>query len=220
MLIGSKGIQTGLSAVESVIEPYENIRQLLDNYVRPMLKPGDIVVLSEKMVAITQGRGYPIDSIKPSWLARMLSRFVFKSPYGIGLGSPWTMELAIREAGKLKILLATIGSAITKLFGIKGVFYRICGKSIAAIDGPCSYTLPPYNQWVVMGPKYPQAVAEELSQYLQTELAIVDANDLGVVVLGSSLHSLSTTDLCELLRDNPLGQSKEQTPIGIIRLLR
>jgi hypothetical protein len=91
-----------------VIKPYENMAQLLDDYVRPLLNPGDIVVLSEKMVAITQGRGFPIQSIKPTCLAYILSQFVVKSPYGFGLGSPWTLELAIREAGKPRIILAAV----------------------------------------------------------------------------------------------------------------
>jgi len=45
---------------------------------------------------------FPIKDIRPSFLAKFLVKFVHKSPYGIGLGSPWTMELAIKEGGGIE----------------------------------------------------------------------------------------------------------------------
>ncbi|MDM8535051.1 diaminopimelate decarboxylase, partial [Clostridiaceae bacterium HSG29] len=43
--------------------------------------------------------------LKPSKMATFISSFVTRSPYGIGLGMPETMEMAIRECGLPKILL-------------------------------------------------------------------------------------------------------------------
>jgi len=91
----------------------EDLSTLLQRYAKPYLRPGDILALSEKMVAICQGRAYPVDSIQPRPLARWLSRFVTKTPAGIGIGSPVTMELALREAGIWRILLA--GSCPTQM---------------------------------------------------------------------------------------------------------
>ena len=82
-----------------IVKSGDNIVGVLKQYAGPYLQSGDIVFISERIVAISQGRAYPIKDIKPSWLARLLVKFVHKSPYGIGLGSPWPMELAIREAG-------------------------------------------------------------------------------------------------------------------------
>jgi len=44
-------------------------------------------------------------------LARYLERFVTRPGYGIGLGSAETMELAIREVGAPRILLAAAAAA-------------------------------------------------------------------------------------------------------------
>ena len=44
------------------------------------------------------------------------------------------MQFAINEAGLFKVLLASIASAITKLFGIKGVFYKIVGQEVSGLD--------------------------------------------------------------------------------------
>ncbi|MGQ9465582.1 MAG: coenzyme F420-0:L-glutamate ligase [bacterium] len=200
-----------------VIGVQDNIAKIIEDYVIRHLQDEDIIFVSERIVAITQGRAFPINDIKPSWLARFLVKFVHKSPYGIGLGSPWTMELALREAGIPRILFAAFVAAITKPFGIKGLFYIIAGKSVAAIDGPCHYTLPPYNEYAKLGPKNPARVARDLKNRYGYDVIIIDANDLGVSVLGKSSSKI-TDDFCKkVFIDNPLGQSNQQTPIAIIR---
>ena len=200
-----------------VIKPGEDIVEVVARYVRPHLKEGDIVFVSEKIVAISQGRAYPIDEIKPSFWARLLSHFVTKSPYGIGLGSPWTMELAIREAGLPRILFAAFVSAITKPFGIRGMFYRVAGRNVSAIDGPTPYTLPPYNRYAKLPPKDPEEVARRISREIGVPVVIVDANDLGVEALGISHPEISHDFVKAVFRDNPLGQASQQTPLCIVR---
>lgn len=193
------------------------ILDVVNTYAKPLLQAGDFLFISERVVAITQGRAIPIKDIVPSRLANFLVRFVHKSPYGIGLGSPWTMELAIREIGMFRILLATFGAALTKPLGIKGVFYHIGGRQIAAIDGPCSYTLPPYNEYATLAPLIPDDVARSLEKRIQYPVVIIDANDLGVDVLGISNEFISKTFTKEVFQDNPIGQSDEQTPLCIVR---
>jgi len=200
-----------------VVKAGDDLIEVVKQYVSPYLEDGDIIFIAEKIVAITQGRAYPVKDIKPSRLARFLVKFVHKSPYGIGLGSPWTMELAIREAGYPRMLFAAAAAALTKPFGIKGVFYRIAGRSVAAIDGPCDYTIPPYNEYAKLGPKNPNKVARDLKSRLGYEVVIIDANDLGVDVLGKSDRSMKDEFARKLFRDNPLGQSSQQTPICIVR---
>ncbi len=195
----------------------DDLSAVVRHYVRPLLQPGDIVFVSEKIVAITQGRAFPVKEIAPSRLARFLVRFVHRSPYGIGIGSPWTMELAIREAGRLRILLAAAAAALTKPFGLRGVFYLICGKRVAAIDGPCAYTIPPYNEYAKLGPARPGRVARSLKRELGCEVVIIDANDLGVSVLGKSGAGVAGRFARAVFRDNPLGQGAEQTPLAIVR---
>lgn len=200
-----------------VITDQDDIVSVAKQYVTPHLKDGDILFISERIVAISQGRAFPIKDIKPSALAKLLVKFVHKSPYGIGLGSPWTMELAIREAGVPRMLFAAFASAVTKPFGMKGIFYRVVGNNINAIDGPCSYTLPPYNEYAKLGPKDPNKVARRIKDVLGCEVVIIDANDLGVNVLGRSTKSIGDAFCHGVFRDNPLGQTDEQTPLCLVR---
>ena len=199
-----------------VIKSTDNIEEIAKQYLAPLIQAGDMVAISEKVVAITQGRSYPIKDIHPSWLAKLLVMFVFKPKWGIGLGSPWTMELALREAGAPRILFAALVSALTKPVGVRGVFYRVAGKNINAIDGPTPYTLPPYNEYAKLAPKDPDKVAQKLSELLKVGVAIIDANDIGVNVLGVS-NGVDMGLINELFKDNPLGQTTEQTPLCIIR---
>ena len=200
-----------------VITNNDELFKIVERYVTPLLQKNDFLFISERIVAITQGRAFPIKDIKPSFLAKFLVNFVHQSPYGIGLKSPWTMQLAIKEAGVIRIIFAALISALTKPFGLKGIFYKVVGKNINAIDGPCDYTLPPYNQYAKLGPKDPQKVAQQIKEKINTEVIIIDANDLGVATLGKSTDKI-TDDFCQnVFRDNPLGQSTEQTPLCLVR---
>ncbi|MFH0992351.1 MAG: coenzyme F420-0:L-glutamate ligase [bacterium] len=200
-----------------VVTKDDTILAISTAYAQPFLKPGDFLFISEKIVAISQGRAFPIKEIKPSFLAKFLVTYVYKSPHGIGLGSPWTMELAIREAGAVRILFAAFCSAVTKPFGIRGVFYKVAGHRINAIDGPTPYTLPPYNEYAKLPPAKPEKVASELAQALGHDVVIIDANDLGVNVLGKSNAAIEDSFCQKVFKDNPLGQTTERTPLCIVR---
>jgi len=175
-----------------------------------------LIAVSERMVAITQGRSHPMSEIRPGRLARFLVRFVTRPGYGIGLGTAETMQLAIDEVGAPRILLAAAVSGVTKPFGIHGLFYRIAGPQAAAIDGPTSYTIPPYNQAATLGPRDPDGAARTLAAALDRPVAVIDANDAGCKVLGAS-PGLDRRLVGRLFADNPLGQAREQTPICVVR---
>jgi asparagine synthase (glutamine-hydrolysing) len=188
------------------------------------LEEGDIIAVSEKAVAVSQGRSFPVSSIKPTVLANMLSRLVSKGPAGIGLGIPATMQLALEEAGTPRILLATAAAGVTRLVGRHGTFYRVAGAHVSAIDGPTAGTLPPFDTHAKLPPTDPDGVAERLALRLAEEaggpvhVAIIDANDRGVAVLGGS-RGLDRPLIAWLFGDNPLGQGTEQTPVALIRYI-
>lgn len=188
-------------------------------YLKDKTVENDIVFITEKIVGITQGRALPLSEIKPRPLAVFLAKYVTKTPAGIGLGMPETMEMALRECGTLRILFAAAVGAITKiLFKRKGDFYRIAGPKARAIDGPTSGTIPPYNSHVVLGPAEPDKVAREISEALNgTRVVVSDINDLGGNILGASHKDINLDEIVKILKDNPLGQGHQQTPMGIIR---
>lgn len=202
-----------------VVMPNDNILTIIDQYVPEHLEDGDILFITEKIVAITQGRAYPIKDVKPRKLAYTLSKHVTKTPHGIGLGMPETMEMALRECGTPRILFAAGVSALGKIVGRKGDFYNVAGYKARSIDGPTNGTIPPYNEYVVLGPENPDEVAKEVKKYLNKniEVVIVDINDLGGNILGASSKLVDLNLMVKILKDNPLGQKSQSTPMGIIR---
>ena len=68
-----------------LIGPDDDLIQEVASVVEGKLEDGDLLFVTEKIVAITQGRSLPIDSIVPRPLAIRLSGRVTKTPAGIGL---------------------------------------------------------------------------------------------------------------------------------------
>jgi F420-0:gamma-glutamyl ligase-like protein len=200
-----------------VIMPGDTLDEVIRTYAVDQVQPGDLLFVTEKIVAIMQGRSYMMSEIKPRKLATFLSRYVTKTAYGIGLGIPETMEFALREVGTPRILFAAAVSAVTKLFGRRGDFYRIAGEKARAIDGPTPGTIPPYNEAVVLGPERPREVAFDVKKIVGCDVAVVDINDIGGNILGSTLDKTAERQLVKILSDNPLGQGHQSTPMGIIR---
>lgn len=205
-----------------LITDQDNICDVAEQYGKPVLsEPDDVLFISEKCVACTQKRAIPLEDIQPRKLAVKLSKHVTKTPHGIGLGMPETMEMALREVGTLRILFAAAVSVIgKKIFRKKGWFYKVAGYRARSIDGPCHNTIPPYNHYVVLGPLQPDKVAKEISERIGYDVCIVDINDLEGQILGVSSKRLSKELYARILKDNPLGQDDQQTPMGVIRKVR
>lgn len=199
--------------------------------------------VSEKVVAVAQGRVRLTTDVHCGPWARVLSRFVTRTPYGIGLGHPATMQLAIGEVGLPRILLAAAAGAAGKAVGRRGWFYRVAGSAARAIDGPTEYSAYPANVSAKLAPADPSGAARAISAAVRAALAsagdpgdaagdvagdaaaraaesfggtvVIDANDLGQDVLGQDTDR-TDGQLVVAFRDNPLGQAREQTPFAVV----
>jgi len=202
-----------------VVFSKDDIQEIVMTYASGFVAEGDVLFVTEKIVAITQGRSYPMEDIRPRKLAVTLSRYVTKTPAGIGLGIPQTMEMALRECGTPRILFASAVAAIGKRFGRRGDFYRIAGPKARGIDGPTTGTIPPYDSQVVLAPANAGRVARQLRSALGNgvDVIIIDFNDFGGNILGSTLDRSGDRMMTRVLSDNPLGQGAQSTPLGIIR---
>ncbi len=201
-----------------VIHESDDFTAVIKDETRDFLQDGDVILLAESVVAISQGRGFKFSDIEYGWFAEFYSRFVTKTPAGIGLGTPQTMQLAINEAGFLRVSLAVVVAGLTRPLGWKGNFYRVAGPKARAIDGPTAGTLPPYNEFATLSPKNPRkyAISVEDSLDKDVEVIIVDANDIGVNILGARDKQQEKLGE-ELCMDNPMGQGSEGTPILVCR---
>lgn len=200
-----------------LIRPGERLERTLSPYLDGALCPGDWVVLSEKAVAIGEGRAVPLRAVRPRPLARWLAARVSPLGYGVGLHRPETMEVAIREAGIVRILAAAVvGAAERARGGRGGGFYRVVGRRVAAIDGPGPETIPPYDRYIVLAPLRAGRLAERMARRFGAGVAVVDVNDVGSEVLEAS-PGVDREAIRTLLNDNPLGQGRQGTPLAVLR---
>lgn len=198
----------------------ESYVELVKKYVQPLYQPGDILSLSEKIISMCQNNVVEKKDVKIGFWARFLSKFASSNNHGIAMDEPYKLQLAINLAGLPRILLAAFCSAVTKLFGIRGVFYKIAGHGIDGIDGfymGSSFEL--YHDLALLNPKEPVKVCNDIQRELGIDCLLVDANDLSVVIFGKSdtLAPVPDQDLIAMIKDNPAGQSDELTPLILIK---
>lgn len=194
----------------------ENVKK----YVVPFYETGDILSISEKVISMCQNNTVDKKDIKLGFWAKFLSKFASSNNHGIAMDEPYKLQLAINLAGLPRILFASFCSVITKIFGIKGVFYKIAGHEINGIDGfymNSSFDL--YHDLALLNPKNPDKVCNELENNFNINSIIVDANDFNVEILGKNqnLNNISNQFLSSLIKDNPAGQSDELTPFILIK---
>ncbi|MGE5485785.1 MAG: coenzyme F420-0:L-glutamate ligase [Ignavibacteriales bacterium] len=194
----------------------DDIVEVVARYVAGVADPGDVVTVCESAVAISQGRAILSRSVRARWLARFLCKFPRK--HG-SLATPQAMQLAIDEAGAFRIIAAAVAGGLGRLVGVNGLFFRVAGAGIAAIDDIAG-TLYPFDEHVVLGPRNPQVVASAIKDRTHLEACIVDVNDLGCVDFLAATDGMDRGAVATALADNPAGNDDEQTPIVLLKLKR
>lgn len=205
--------------VTHFVQTGESYIDLIEKYVKPVYEPGDILFSSEKVIALCQGRIVTEEEARPGFWARILSRFVRRTPAGPGMGLPMKMQFAINHCGLGKVLLAAVCAGFGELFGIHGTFYRMLGREVSGLDGFYGKEISEYEHIGIRIPSEPDKVCDEVWQKTGVVMVIVDANDLGIELLGRSeqLRNWTVSALLQLVWDNPAGQSRQFTPFILVR---
>jgi hypothetical protein len=198
-------------------DPVEVVKQ----YVLPHAQKGDIVTIGESPLAIIQGRFRHFMDVNPGWLAKRLC-YMFQSTSS--LATAGGLQALIDIVGTPRIFLAFVGSIPFKLLpksmalklNVDGMFYRLAGEQANLVDDVTG-TIPPYDQFVVLGPLNPQGVCDRIKKETGLEAAIVDVNDLRRVKILAATTGIPDDFLEKALITNPAGNASEQTPVVLIR---
>ncbi|MCL2884525.1 MAG: F420-0--gamma-glutamyl ligase, partial [Oscillospiraceae bacterium] len=165
------------------IECGEDYIEVLRRYVTPLYRPGDIVSLSEKVISMCQRNTVEKRDVKVGFWARHLSKFATSNDNGIGMDEPYKLQLAINLKGLPLVLWAAGCGAAARVFGRRGVFYKIVGPDVAGIDGFYSHSaFERYHSLAVLVPREPDRVCAEIEEKLGIASIIVDANDADVII--------------------------------------
>ena len=105
-----------------------------------------------------------------------------------------------------------------KLRGVRGTFYRLLGPEVRGLDGFYGEDIPAYADLGIRIPHHPDQLCEQVYRETGILSYIVDANALGVELLGKAAALPQGADwLTAVLRDNPAGQEGQCTPFLLIR---
>lgn len=201
------------------IKEGEDVAQLAVRYFDDIYQQGDYLIISEKCLANSIGLTKDESTIKPGWWARKLYKFITPTQHGRGIGTPEKMQMAIELAGLWRILLAAAVSAVTKLFGLSGWFYRVAGEQASTIDGQSGGPNGPYWTKIILPLPQPSKTAQEIAASCGYPVVVADINDIGGSIKGWSHPEMRKIDFADILRDNPMGQENAQTPLGLVRPL-
>ena len=200
----------------------EDLAGVIAKYAADTLQSSDILCLSEKFVTICQNNVRHISTVKDSWLARLIVRYVTKYPNDIGYSHPKKMQVAIDLVGYPRMIVAVIVGGLSKLLlRRRGDFYRIAGHRISEIDGFNPEAMKPFDEYAMLPPLRPDQTCDTISERFGCGCYIIDGNNINVEIIGMSRSlaglGVDRTLARALMLDNPMGQHDELTPIYILR---
>lgn len=145
------------------IKEGESYLELVERYVLPLYQEGDILSISEKVIAMCQRQTVDQKEVKLGFWARFLSKFATRTQSGVGMDEPYKLQLVINMKGIWKVLLASIVGAIGKCFGKRGWFYKLLGTEVAGIDDFYAHSaFEVYHHLAVLTPRQPDQVCKEI----------------------------------------------------------
>ncbi len=196
-----------------LLGPLDSPIDTVKRYVEPYAKPGDIVTIGETPVAIMQGRWRHPSQVKPGWVAKRICYFFMPTS---SLATACGMQTLVDLVGPVRVVYAFVAGAIAKkFFGRAGMFYQLAGEQARLIDDVTG-TLPPYDQFIVLGPENPQQIVQDIYDATGLKAAIVDVNDLKAVKILAATPGADVDLITSALLDNPAGNADEQTPVVLI----
>ncbi len=203
------------------VEVGEDQAELVREYVLPIYQEGDVLAFGAKVMAMCTGNVRTKEQVHPGFWAKTLSRHAGENHTGIGMHEPYKMQLTIDLCGAPRVVFASAVSAVTRPLGIHGLFYRICGKGVAGIDGfYYRSAFERYKDLALINNDNPVELCDELQKKTGVPVVLMDANDIDQNMLGKGTgFPLTDEEIQDAMRDNPSGQGGELTPLILIRPL-
>jgi len=221
-LTGRNGRKYDRFAIQThFVEVGENQADLVRRYVLPLAQPGDLLSFGAKVMAMCTGNVRTREQVKPGFWAKRLWRFAGINTTGVGMHEPYKLQLVIDMCGLPRVLFAAFVSAVTRPFGVHGLFYKICGKGVGGIDGfYFRSSFDRYKELALINPPNPVELCNKLEKDTGIPVVLMDANDIDQNQLGKcDDFPLTDDEIQDAMADNPSGQGDELTPLILIRPL-
>ena len=220
VITGRDGRKYSRFAIQThFVQVGESQTELVEKYVRPLYQEGDMLSFGAKVMCMCVKSVKTREEVKPGFWANFLWRFAGINHTGVGMHEPYKLQLVIDMCGLPRVLLAAVVSAVTRPFGVHGLFYKICGKGVGGIDGfYFRSSFDRYKQLALINPPNPVELCNALEKETGIPVVLMDANDIEQNQLGKcDDFPLTDEEIQDAMADNPSGQGDELTPLILIR---
>ena len=191
---------------------------------RESLRGPWFAAISAKPVAVSQRRVCPLWSLKPGRAARVLARLARRRLPR--LGDQWTMQVAISDAGLVRVAAGTLLSSLRAARWSE----QLLPVEAGTVFPPREDAVAPADGAVVRAPLTPDSFAGAFADALRLALpsgyadtlagiAVISADETGSRLLGFApgpfIDAVLDAEavITELCADNPAGQGSECTPV-------
>lgn len=223
VISGSDGVKYQRYAIQThFVEVGESQADLVRRYVLPLSQNGDVLSFGAKVMAMCTKNVRTKDDVKVGFWAKHLAPFAGINSTGVGMHEPYKMQMTIDICGLPRVLFAAAVAAITRPFGVHGLFYKICGHDVAGIDGfYFRSSFDRYKELGLINPPNCSELCNQLTQDTGIPTVVMDANDFDRNQLGKSDNfPLTDSQIQDAMADNPSGQGDELTPLILIRPIK
>ncbi len=125
-LTGKNGRKYDRFAIQThFVEVGEDQAELVRKYVLPLAQPGDVLSFGAKVMAMCTKNVKTKEEVHPGFWAKKLAPFAGINETGVGMHEPYKLQLVIDMCGLPRVLLAAFISAVTRPFGVHGLFASI-----------------------------------------------------------------------------------------------
>ena len=172
----------------------EDYVTLFRQYVQPICRPGDLVAVSEKVAALCQRTRDPPggDTDPHRWPVCWPGVCIRRKP-----GREWDFRskcsLPSTSTDRGRVIWAGIRAAADKLQGSSRHVYRLLGPEVRGLDGFYGRDIPAYADLGIRIPEKPDQLCDQVYDAVGVQSFIVDANGLGVELLGKSVGDCGGT---------------------------
>ena len=202
------------------IEVGEDKCALIERYVRPLYREGDMLSFGAKVMAMCEKTVRTRDEVKPGFWANLLWRFAGINHTGVGMHEPLQAAIGHRYAAACPVCCwRCFAARLPSPLASTACSTRCAARAWAGIDGfYFRSSFDRYKELALINPDNPVELCDEIMQKTGIPTVLMDANDIDQNQLGKC-HGFPLTDeqIQDAMADNPSGQGDELTPFILIR---
>jgi asparagine synthase (glutamine-hydrolysing) len=196
-----------------------SINGLVENYIIPIYKKGDILYISKTLVSICTSQVLYRFDIHVSNLAKNITKNISLIRNANNIVNTYAMQVAIYLIGIIKAMYASLlASFSSNSIEAREKFIKYAGQPVTLIGGLISDSFPEYENFAILPPVGATEICAEIRKKygITCFIGAMDDSTFNLIACSRDMK-ISAEELKNIIKDNPLGEKTTSTPLCIIR---